>query len=77
MPRIPKKNTTVNYQVLLSRFNEQFSERDLRSITPEEILTFLTRLNGDAKQTTKRLRYALLNAFFNLIKKDLVVFDEQ
>jgi hypothetical protein len=34
-----KKNTTVNYQVLLSRFNEQFSERDLQSITPEEVLT--------------------------------------
>jgi len=68
MPKIPKKNTSVNYQVLLSRFNEQFSERDLQSITPEEILTFLTRLNGDTKQTTKRLRYALLNAFFNLIK---------
>jgi integrase len=71
MPKIPKKNTTVNYHVLLSRFNEQFSERDLQSITPEEILTFLTHLNGDTKQTTKRLRYALLNAFFNLIKNSL------
>jgi site-specific recombinase XerD len=72
LPRLPcpkfQKNTTVNYQVLLSRFNEQLSERDLQSITPEEILTFLTRLNGDTMQTTKRLRYALLNAFFNLIK---------
>jgi len=68
MLKIPKKNTTVNYQVLLSRFNEQFRERDLQSITPDEILTFLTRLNGGTKQTTKRLRYALLNAFFNLIK---------
>jgi len=71
MPRIPKKNTTINYQVLLSRFNEQFSERDLHSITPEEILTFLTHLNEKTKQTTKRLRYALLNAFFNLIKNTL------
>jgi len=71
MPRIPKKNTTINYQVLLSRFNEQFSERDLHSITSEEILTFLTHLNEKTKQTTKRLRYALLNAFFNLIKNTL------
>jgi len=68
MPKIPKKNTTINYQILLSRFNEEFSERDLHSITPEEILTFLTHLNEKTKQTTKRLRYALLNAFFNLIK---------
>ena len=66
-----KKNTAVNYRVLLSRFNEQFNDRDLQSITPEEILTFLTRLNGDTKQTTKRLRYALLNAFYNLIKNTL------
>jgi integrase len=71
MPIIPKKNTAVNYRVLLSRFNEQFNDRDLQSITPEEILTFLTRLNGDTKQTTKRLRYALLNAFYNLIKNTL------
>jgi len=40
MPIIPKKNTAVNYRVLLSRFNEQFNDRDLQSITPEEILTF-------------------------------------
>lgn len=71
MPKIPKKNTTVNYRVLLSRFNEQFSERNLQSITPEEILTFLNHLNGNTKQTTKRLRYALLNAFFNLVKNTL------
>jgi len=53
-----KKNTTSNYQILLSRFNEQFSERDLQSIAPEEILTFLTHLNEKTKQTTKRLRYS-------------------
>jgi hypothetical protein len=35
-------------------FNEQLNDRELQSITPEEILTFLTRLHGDAKQTTKR-----------------------
>jgi site-specific recombinase XerD len=59
MPRIPKKNTTINYQVLLSRFNEQFSERDLHSITPEEILTFLTHLNEKTKQTTKPPRFLI------------------
>jgi integrase len=31
----------------------------------------LTHLNEKTKQTTKRLRYALLNAFFNLIKNTL------
>ena len=35
------------------------------------MLTFLTQINRNTKQTTKRLRYSLLNAFFNLIKNTL------
>ena len=31
MPKIPKKNTAVNYQVFLARFNEQFGERELHT----------------------------------------------
>ena len=71
MPKIPKKNTAVNYQVFLARFNEQFGERELHTITSEEILTFLTQLSENTRQTTKRHRYSLLNAFFNLIKNTI------
>ena len=71
MTKIPKKNTAINYQLLLSRFNEQFGERDLHTITSEEILAFLTQISEHAKQTTRRLRYSLLTAFFNLIKNTI------
>jgi integrase len=71
MPKIPKKNTAVNYQVFLARFNEKFGERELQTITSEEILTFLTHLSENTRQTTKRHRYSLLNAFFNLIKNTI------
>ena len=37
-----KKNTVVNYQVFLAKFNEQFGQRDLGSITSEEILKSVT-----------------------------------
>ena len=70
-PKTPKKNTVVNYQVFLAKFNEQFGQRDLDSITSEEILTFLTQLGENTNQTTKRHRYSLLNAFFNLIKNTI------
>ena len=41
------------------------------TITSEEIITFLTRLGENTNQTTKRHRYSLLNAFFNLIKNTI------
>ena len=66
-----KKNTVNNYQDIFSKFYVQYGDRELESITSDEILTFLTQLNGRAKKTTKRLSYSLLNAFFNLIKNTL------
>jgi len=35
------------------------------------MLTFLTQLSEHTKQTTKRHRYSLINAFFNLIKNTI------
>ena len=37
----------------------------------EEILTFLTEFTEGTKQSTKRLRYALLSSFFNFIKNSI------
>lgn len=37
----------------------------------EEILTFLTEITEGTKQSTKRLRYALLSSFFNFIKNSI------
>ena len=66
--RIAKKNTIRNYDFLLSRLCTGFNERELESLTTDEILAFLTRFTQGAKQSTKRLRYSLLSAFFNFIK---------
>ena len=63
-----KKNMIKNYNFLFARFNNEFGKRDLKSITPDEILSFLTRLTEGNSQTTKRNRYSCLKAFFNYIR---------
>jgi len=66
-----KKNTIKTYQSILSKLTTQFGERDLNSLTPEEILSFLTQTNQDTKQATKRTRYSQLTSFFNFITQNL------
>jgi integrase/recombinase XerD len=66
-----KKNTIKTYQSILSKLNTQFGERELDSLTPEEILSFLTQINQNTKQTTKRTRYSQLTSFFNFITQNL------
>ena len=63
-----KTNTIRNYKLLLPRFCDQFGDRELESITSEEVLSFLTRFTEGTQQSTKRLRYSLLSAFFNFIR---------
>ena len=41
------------------------------SITPEEVLSFLTLFGEGTKQSTKRLRYAILSSFFNFARNSL------
>ena len=60
-----------NYEYLFSHFSDEFSDRELESITPDEILSFLTKITDGNKQTTKRNRYSSLKAFFNFIKNSI------
>jgi integrase len=60
-----------NYELVLSKLSGQFGDRELGTITPDEILTFLTQFTQGTKQSTKRLRYSLLSAFFNFIKNSV------
>jgi integrase len=55
----------------LGKFRDHFPDHDLTSITPEEVLSFLTGLNGECKQLTKHTRYAYLKALFNFIRNNL------
>jgi len=66
-----KTNTVRNYELVFTRFCNQFGDRELESLTNEEILTFLTQFTEGTKQSTKRLRYSLLSAFFNFIKSSI------
>jgi integrase/recombinase XerD len=56
---------------LLSKFRDQFSDRAIESILPEEVLSFLVDLNDGCKQLTKHTRYSYLKAFFNFIHNNL------
>jgi len=68
---IRKKNTLKNYEFLFTRFTDEFGDRELDTITPDEVLSFLTRLTEGNKQTTKRNRYSSLKAFFNYVKNSI------
>jgi len=68
---IPKKNTLRNYHHILPKFSSSFPDRDLESISSDEILSFLTQLTEGTKQATKSSQYAFLSAFFSLVKNTL------
>ncbi len=63
-----KKSTLRNYQSVLAKFECYFGNIELTSITTDNILPFLLKISEGAKQSTKKLRYSLLSAFFNFIK---------
>ncbi|MCP4273988.1 MAG: site-specific integrase [Gammaproteobacteria bacterium] len=60
-----------NYEFVFVQFKDEFGDRLTDSITPDEILSFLTKLTDGTKQTTKRNRYSSLKAFFNYIKNSI------
>ena len=59
------------YKIFSFNISRQFGDRELGSISPDEILAFLTLLTEGTKQSTRRLRYCLLSAFFNFIKNSV------
>jgi integrase/recombinase XerD len=56
---------------LLRKFNEHFAERELESVSSDEVLSFLVGLNDGCKQLTKHPRYSCLKAFSNFIRNSL------
>jgi integrase/recombinase XerD len=66
-----KTNTIRNYELVSRRFCSEFGDRELGSISSDKILAFLTLLTEGTKQSTRRLRYCLLSAFFNFIKNSV------
>ncbi len=62
-----KPRTIESYRLLLERFEAIFAQKDLETITPDEIFHFLETLTGNMAKSTRRLRYAQLKAFYNFI----------
>ena len=66
-----KKNAFRNYEFILTNFQQHFGDIELSSISSEDVLAFMTEMSGGAKQSTKKLRFTLLAAFFNYIKNSV------
>ena len=66
-----EKNTLSNYEFILNRFQNHFSDIELSTITSEDILAFMSTITDGTKQNTKKLRFTLLSAFFNYVKNSL------
>jgi integrase len=66
-----KKNTIRTYESTLSNFRSRFADRDLVSVSPDDVLSFLTAITEGKKQLTKRTRYSHLKTFFNFIKNNM------
>jgi site-specific recombinase XerD len=66
-----KKNTIRTYGSTMSSFRSAFEDRDLGSLSPDDVLSFLTAITEGKKQLTKRTRYSHLKTFFNFIKNNV------
>ena len=66
-----KESSIRAYELVLSKFCEEFGTENLEDITTERILSFLNRITEGRKRQTKRTRYSHLSAFFNFIKNNL------
>lgn len=62
-----KKRTRKSYNHLLNNLEALFEDRSFESISSEEIFNFLETLTEGLSKSTRRLRYAQLKAFYNLI----------
>ena len=60
-----------NYEFILENFQNHFGDAELSSISSEDILKFMSEVSDGTKQSTKKLRFTLLAAFFNYIKNSV------
>jgi integrase/recombinase XerD len=60
-----------NYELLIGRFCSATGDREIETVTTDEVLSFLTHHTEGTKQTTKRFRYSLLSSFFNFIRNSI------
>jgi len=66
-----KKNTVRSYRAIIDRYIREFGDGPVDQVTPEQILTFLTRLTEGNKPYTKRIRFFQLSSFFNFVLNNI------
>jgi integrase/recombinase XerD len=62
-----KKSTIKSYGKFLDEFQFRFSERDVVSVSTDDVSKFLEECTENLSRSTRHLRYAQLKAFFNYI----------
>ena len=66
-----KPHTIKSFEYILVKFRNQFEDRDIRSLSSEEVLAFLNILCNGVRQSTKSSRFAYLRSFFNFIRNNI------
>ena len=66
-----KQNTINTYQTILSKFCQEFGEKELDQVTTDEILSFLNKHTANRKPQTKKTRYSHLTALFNFVRTNI------
>lgn len=60
-----KQRSIYSYNYVLERFGKKFGDRQVESMSSDEVSQFLEDLTGGLSKATRRLRYAQLKTFFN------------
>ncbi len=57
------KSTLKNYDLVFSRFNKRYGSQLVDSISPDDLLKFLTSIIDHCRPATRHHRYCSLKAF--------------
>ena len=63
-----KSNTVRAYEFTIAKFNQNFANLNIKGVSTDDILDFMTRIAEGRKPQTKRIRFSHLTAFFNFMK---------
>ncbi len=64
-------NTLKAYEFIFRKMEEHFHDRDIYSISSDEMLSFLNHICEGTKQRTRQSRYSYTRAFFNFIRNNM------
>ena len=65
-----RPNTVRAYEFTVEKFNQNFANLNVKEVSTDDILEFMTRFAEGRKSQTKRIRFSHLTAFFNFLKNN-------